>query len=107
MYRVFKAPKFQKKSDKLLNSREIKELDNFINELKDGKISGKRLSYDFFREKKLKGNRVYFLIYEDIKIILLISVSNKKYQQETIDEIKLFLPEFKLHAYELYSKLKK
>jgi hypothetical protein len=34
-------------------------------------------------------------------MILLVNLSKKKYQQETIDEIKILLPEFKRYAYEL------
>ena len=78
MYRVFKAPKFEKKINKNLEKSEINELNKFINNLKKGKISGKILSYEFFREKKIGGKRIYFLIYEDFNIILLISISNKK-----------------------------
>ncbi len=102
MFRVFKAPKFQKKVEKLLDKKGLNELEQFISELKTGKISGKPLTYDFFREKRIGGKRIYFLVYEDIRIILLISSSSKKYQQETIDEIRVFLPEFKRYAYELY-----
>lgn len=102
MYKVFKAPKFQKKIEKLLDKREFIELDFFIKQLKRGNISGKSLTYEFFREKKIGGKRVYFLVYDEIKIILLISCSNKKYQQSTIDEIKILLPEFKKYAYDLY-----
>lgn len=88
MYNVYKSPKFQKKIEKLLSKKELEELDSFINDLKKGIIHGKSLAYEFFREKKIKGKRIYFLLYDEIKIILLINCSNKKYQQETIDEIK-------------------
>lgn len=107
MFRVFKAPKFDKKVDKLLDKKEKEELDKFIEELKEGKIKGKVLTYEFLREKKIGGKRVYFLIYDEIAIILLVNSSKKKYQQETIDEIKLLLTEFKRYAYELYDKINK
>ncbi len=107
MFRVFKAPKFQKKANKLLDKEELDELNNFITKLKEGKISGKSLTYNFFREKRIAGKRIYFLVYEEIGTILLISSSNKKYQQETIDEIKVLLPEFKRYAYELHFQTKK
>jgi len=104
MYKVFKSPGFVKQVTKLLSKAELIELDLFINNLKKGIISGKPLSYPFFREKKIGGKRIYFLVYEDICIILLINASNKKYQQETIDEIKILLPHYKLYAYELAKK---
>ena len=94
MYKVFKASDFDKKSQKILSKKEQVELENFILKLKEWTVSGKPLSYIFFREKKIAGKRIYFLVYEEIKIILLVSISTKKYQQETIDKIKLMLPYF-------------
>jgi len=99
--RVFKSPEFQKKADKLLTKIEKSELDSLISDLKNDKIVGKVLTYEFLREKKIGSKRVYFLLYEDINIALLVSISTKKYQQETIDEIKYLLPEFKVYAYKL------
>jgi len=101
MFRVYKAPKFQKKIDKILEKSELEELDLFIEELKSGNIHGKSLTYDFFREKKIGGKRIYFLVYPEVKTVLLVSCSKKKYQQETIDEIKYLLPKFKELAYKM------
>ena len=70
------------------------------------KIIGKPISYDFFREKKIGDKRIYFLVYKDFALILLVGSSDKKMQQETIDEIKCLLPEFKEYAYQLYKENK-
>ena len=43
-----------------------------ITKLKQGNILGKPLTYNFLREKKIGGKRIYFLVYEDICLILLI-----------------------------------
>jgi len=104
MYRVFKSPRFQKKVEKLLDKRELKELDEFIQELKKGNIVGKQLTFEFLREKKIGGKRIYFLVYEKLSVILLVNSSNKKKQQATINEIKFFLPEFKKEVYKKYGK---
>lgn len=56
---------------------------------------GKQLSYPFLREKRVKEKRVYYLIYEDLKLVLLTAVSGKKDQQETINHIKENLYEFR------------
>jgi hypothetical protein len=53
MFRIFQAPKFQKKIDKLLTKNEHIELNNFIVHLKNWQRYGKPLSYDFLREKKI------------------------------------------------------
>jgi len=59
---------------------------------------GKQLSYPFLREKKIEGRRIYYLIYEDIKLVLLVAASDKKDQQATIDHIKENLQEFRAVA---------
>ena len=43
----------------------------------------------------MKEKRVYFLIYEDLKLVLLVATSGKKDQQATIDHIKNNLDEFR------------
>ncbi len=101
MFRVFKSPGFEKKASKILTRSELLELEKLIEKMKLGIITGKTITYDFPKEKKIGGKKIYFLVYANIKIVLLVSASNKKYQQETIDEIKLLLPEFKKYAYNL------
>ena len=64
-------------------------------ELSNSPFTGKPLSYPFLREKRIGGRRIYFLIYEDLKLILLVATSEKKDQQETIDHIKNQLDEFR------------
>lgn len=62
---------------------------------------GKPLGYPFLREKKIVGRRVYYLIYEDLKLVLLIATSGKKDQQATINHIKRKLDEFRVIAEEI------
>ena len=54
-----------------------------------------QLSYPFLREKRVKEKRIYYLIYEDLKLVLLVALSGKKNQQATIDHIKNGLNEFR------------
>lgn len=95
MFAVYKSEKFDKLANKLLIKPEKEELQRFIDELKADNIVGQPLTFDFFREKKIGGKRVYFLVYPDEKIVLLVSASNKKAQQDTIDEIKKMIPEYR------------
>lgn len=104
MYKVFKAPGFQKKIEKTLTKYELKRLDKFIDKLRKGYISDKPLTYDFLREKNIGNKRIYFLIYEGITLILLVNVSNKKIQQKTINDILDLLPKLKEYAYALNKK---
>ncbi len=64
------------------------QIEKIIKQLKETWQVGKPLGYPFFREKKIGKFRLYFLVYEDIGMVLLITISDKKAQQETIDKIK-------------------
>ena len=52
MYKIYEIGNFEKDLKKLLDTLELKEYEIFKEELKKGKILGKPLGYDFFREKK-------------------------------------------------------
>lgn len=70
--------------------------------LKENPYSGDPIRYEFFREKRLLGKkRVYFLIYDDLKIVLMVAISGKKAQKETIDEIVSYFSEYRNHAEKL------
>jgi len=60
---------------------------------------GKPLNYEYIREKKIGSKRIYFLVYKDICLILLVATSNKKTQQETIEDIKKYLDEYRKYVY--------
>ncbi len=87
----------------------LSELDTWSKSDKDaaekipGKLSqnpfvGKPLSYPFLREKKIREKRIYFLIYENVELVLLVATSGKKDQEKTIEHIKENLDEFKVVA---------
>ena len=106
MFKVYLLPEFRRKAKKLFSNKELLELENIIlNELiTKGHKVGKPLSFPFIREKKLSGKRIYYLVYKDIAIILLVDVSNKKDQKETIKQIKKRLDKYKDYIYSLIKK---
>ena len=55
--------------------------------------TGKPLSYKWFREKKYLNKRLYFLVDEESKKILLISFASKKEQQKIINFVKANMKE--------------
>ena len=67
-------------------------------ELKGNPYSGKPLNYRFLREKKVREKRIYYLVYDDLKLVLLVATSQKKDQQATIDHIKSKFKEFRTVA---------
>lgn len=74
--------------ERLLPKDYQERVQNIIRQLKQFTEVGKPLGYQFFREKKMGKYRLYFLVYEDLDTVLLITISDKKAQQETIDQIK-------------------
>jgi len=67
--------------------------------------SGSPLGYRFLREKRVKEKRVYYLVYEDLQLVLLVATSGKKDQQATIDHIKGNLDEFRTVAEEIIKRV--
>ncbi len=66
---------------------EIQATEKIPKQLAENPFVGQQLRYPFLREKRIKEKRVYYLIYEDLKLVLLVATSGKKDQQATIDHI--------------------
>ncbi|HLC86087.1 MAG TPA: hypothetical protein VJG30_02290 [Candidatus Nanoarchaeia archaeon] len=78
------------------NSEQIR-INKIINRLgEQGDNIGKPLSgLDYFREKYLNSKRIYFLVYNELSVILVVGISDKKTQQATINEIIRNLEDYK------------
>ena len=50
------------------------------------KSSDASLNHSFLREKRIGSKRIYFLVYKEICLVLLVSASDKKSQQRSIEE---------------------
>ena len=95
MFKVYRTKEFEKLMSKLLTEEERKRVDKIEEEIVENGFTGSPLRFDFLREKRISGKRIYFLVYEEFKSALMVSLSDKKAQQETIDKIKEYLPEFR------------
>lgn len=93
MYGVYRTETFDRQVKKL-SKEEQKQIEHIEQQLKTNPFVGKPLGYKFFREKKIKGRRIYFLIYEELVMVLLVGQSDKKDQQATINLIKGRIPEY-------------
>ena len=93
LFKVFRTPTFDKEFSKLSKTEQA-AIEKFEKKLVENPHLGKPLGYIFFREKKLNGNRVYYLVYDEFVIVLMVAVSDKKTQQATIDGIKQRLDEY-------------
>ncbi len=66
---------------------EIESAEKIPKQLAENPFVGQQLRYHFLREKRIKEKRVYYLIYKDLNLVLLVAASGKKDQQATIDHI--------------------
>jgi len=103
MFRIIESNVFRKRR-KRLTTKDQTALKKIIYTLKFGKLIGKPLNYKFFREIKIRKKRIYFLVYDDLKAILLVSISDKKTQQHTINEIRSMIPEYKIYIYKIITQ---
>lgn len=97
MYKVIATDTYQKEIDRWTKAdKEIAE--KLPNKLSINPLIGKPLSYPFLREKRIREKRVYYLIYHDLNLVLLVATSSKKDQKETIAYIKRYLTDFRILA---------
>jgi mRNA-degrading endonuclease RelE of RelBE toxin-antitoxin system len=103
IYAIYTTESFEKEL-KRLPEADRKVIKNMFLQLKENPYVGDQLRYRFFREKRLREKRVYCLVYDHLLAVLIVAISDKKAQQETINEIINYLPEFKLYAERLLGK---
>jgi len=70
-------------------------LDNIENQLIENPYVGKPLGVTWFREKKYGKFRVYYLIYDNVKSVYMVAISEKKDQQRVINSIRMLLDFYK------------
>jgi len=91
IYEIYTTAQFDIDFINLDNSLKI-QIENEIEQLKTNPYVGKPLGYKFFREKKVKNYRFYYLIYDEYVVVFVIAISDKKDQQKVIDQIKHLIP---------------
>ncbi len=99
-YSVYTTETFEKEIKKLSES-ERKNIKKIYVQLKENPYVGDSIKYRFFREKRLKEKRIYYLIYDDLSTVLIVAFGGKKAQQETINKIIKLLPEFRKYLKKL------
>ena len=102
-YAVYTLNRFNREMNKLSNSdKEI--VHKIFLQLKEDPYVGDQIRYRFFREKRIREKRFYYLIYDDLQAVLIVAFGGKKAQKETIDEIIKLLPEYKEYMKKILSK---
>ena len=94
VWKIFTTAQYEKEFEKLDYSLQI-QIEKEIKQLELNPHVGKPLGYKFFREKKIQNYRVYYLIYEDLVVVFVVALSDKKGQQKAITAIKNLIPFYK------------
>lgn len=93
-YAIYLTESFEKEVEKL-SKFEKEMLQKIFLQLKENPYVGDGLRYRFFREKRIREKRIYYLVYDDLNAVLVVAFGGKKPQKETINEIIKYLPEFR------------
>ena len=93
-YRVFRSDWFKKKVIKL-DASERARVENMEQKLMSHPHEGKPLGCDYIREKKIGDKRMLFLVYDEYRIIFLVTISTKKTQQAEITIVKANLDAYR------------
>ena len=104
MFVVIETKTYQEELDKWTKA-DKEAAKKLPQKLSENPFVGKQLTYKFLREKHIGGRRVYYLIYEDFNLVLLVATSEKKDQQATIDHIKGNLDDLKALAEKISKQL--
>ena len=104
-YKIYHSQRFKKelfRFDKNFQDR----VDKIEEELVENPYSGKPLGVKWFREKRYENYRIYYLIYDNLKVAFMVGISDKKDQQKVINTIKLLLDFFREELENLIDKNK-
>ena len=99
-YAVYETSSFQEEV-KNLSASDQEIIHNICLKLGGNPYVGDPIRYKFFREKRINEKRIYYLVYDDLKIVLLVAIGGKKAQQETIDKIVTYFEEYRNYAKKL------
>ena len=63
MFKVYRTDEFEKLIGKLLTEEEQKRVAKIEEEIAETGFTGSPLGFNFLREKRISGKRIYFLVY--------------------------------------------
>jgi len=93
-YKVYHSKSFDKELSKF-DENFLYRIDKIEDKLKENSQYGNPLGYKWFRETRYENYRIYYIIYEDLKSVYMVAISDKKDQQKVINTIKLFFSIFR------------
>ncbi|MFH1608054.1 MAG: type II toxin-antitoxin system RelE/ParE family toxin [archaeon] len=102
-YAVYTTEDFDKEVAKLSQETQ-RRIEKIFFQLRDNPYVGNQLIYRNLREKRLQEKRIYYVVYDDMKTVLIVAIGGKKAQQKTIDYIIASLREYRIYMERLINK---
>jgi len=94
-YSVYIHPTVYKEVILKLSSNNQDRINNLVQQLAVNPYVGDQLQIKYIREKRFDDKRIYHVVFEDLKAVLIVVISDKKTQQKTIDSIKLNINKYR------------
>jgi len=100
IYSVYTTERFNREISKF-SQEEQKRMQKIFLQIKENPYVGDQLQIKILREKRLKEKRIYYLVFDDLRAVLVVAISDKKAQQKTIDYIMTYINEYKIYLHKL------
>ena len=102
-YQIYHSSRFDRELAKF-DVEFQKRVDKIEDQLVENPYVGDPLNVKWFREKRADKYRIYYLIYDDLKAVFMVAISEKKDQQKVINTIRLLFDYFKEELEKLIDK---
>ncbi len=102
-YSVYTTETFDKEVLKLSHDDQ-ERITKLFQQIKENPYVGDQLRYKHLREKRLREKRIYYLVYEHLHAVLMVTIGGKKNQQATIEHIIDYFDEYKIYLEKLLKK---
>jgi mRNA-degrading endonuclease RelE of RelBE toxin-antitoxin system len=96
VYFVYTTKSFDSEMSKLSEDEQEKVRRIFL-QIKENPYVGDQLRFRYLREKRLREKRIYYLVYDDLKAVLIVAVGGKKDQNKTINHIVKYFNEYRFY----------
>ena len=87
-YKVYIHPTVYKEVIEKLSTKDQERINSLVQQFTTNPYVGDYLQIKSMREKRLNGKRIYHVVFEDLKLVLIIAISDKRTQQKTINSIR-------------------
>ena len=102
-FKVYHSARFNRELSKLGVDFQ-RRVDKIEDEISENPYTGKPLNVKWFREKRYGSHRIYYLVYEDLKSVIFVGISDKDNQQQVINTNRLLFSYFREEIEKLLEK---